>query len=213
MLQMARRMQYSVIGLPHYTIWHLYEPSADDLRHMAEMDKEKKKLADEADAAKAREESPFEVTTGKSQWDKDKEALRQNALAREEAKAPAVVTKPDVKSDPVAEKQEIRPVEGPAEKNVKGKSGAENDKSKASQKIAPAAFVAANAPLGNWVAKTQEKLQNKQQQQLQKQQVDSSNANDQDKASLQPAPDHAAAVAAANVARQGSDSREVTNGL
>jgi mannan polymerase II complex ANP1 subunit len=32
--QMARRMQFSVVGLPHYTIWHLYEPSVDDIRHM-----------------------------------------------------------------------------------------------------------------------------------------------------------------------------------
>jgi mannan polymerase II complex ANP1 subunit len=27
-------MGYSVIGLPHYVIWHLYEPSVDDIRHM-----------------------------------------------------------------------------------------------------------------------------------------------------------------------------------
>lgn len=31
---MAKRMGYSVVGLPHYTIWHLYEPSVDDIRHM-----------------------------------------------------------------------------------------------------------------------------------------------------------------------------------
>lgn len=31
---MAKRMGYSVVGLPHYTIWHLYEPSLDDIRHM-----------------------------------------------------------------------------------------------------------------------------------------------------------------------------------
>lgn len=31
---MARRMGFSVVGLPHYTIWHLYEPSLDDIRHM-----------------------------------------------------------------------------------------------------------------------------------------------------------------------------------
>jgi len=30
---MAKRMGYAVIGLPHYTIWHLYEPSVDDIRH------------------------------------------------------------------------------------------------------------------------------------------------------------------------------------
>jgi hypothetical protein len=33
-MQMAKRMQFSVVGLPHYTIWHLYEPSVDDIRHM-----------------------------------------------------------------------------------------------------------------------------------------------------------------------------------
>lgn len=34
MLQMARKMEFSVVGLPHYTIWHLYEPSVDDVKHM-----------------------------------------------------------------------------------------------------------------------------------------------------------------------------------
>jgi mannan polymerase II complex ANP1 subunit len=32
--QMAKRMKFSVVGLPHYTIWHLYEPSVEDIRHM-----------------------------------------------------------------------------------------------------------------------------------------------------------------------------------
>ena len=32
--QMAKRMKYSVVGLPHYVIWHLYEPSIDDIEHM-----------------------------------------------------------------------------------------------------------------------------------------------------------------------------------
>jgi hypothetical protein len=27
-------MRFSVVGLPHYTIWHLYEPSVDDIKHM-----------------------------------------------------------------------------------------------------------------------------------------------------------------------------------
>ncbi|KAJ5782601.1 Anp1 [Penicillium paradoxum] len=39
--KMARRMKFSVVGLPHYTIWHLYEPSVDDLRHMEEMEIER----------------------------------------------------------------------------------------------------------------------------------------------------------------------------
>ncbi|KAJ5165946.1 hypothetical protein N7492_006242 [Penicillium capsulatum] len=42
--KMAKRMKFSVIGLPHYTIWHLYEPSVDDLRHMEEMELERQAL-------------------------------------------------------------------------------------------------------------------------------------------------------------------------
>ncbi|KAJ5526986.1 hypothetical protein N7513_011145 [Penicillium frequentans] len=42
--KMAKRMKYSVIGLPHYVIWHLYEPSLDDLRHMEEMKQEQEAL-------------------------------------------------------------------------------------------------------------------------------------------------------------------------
>lgn len=34
-------MKFSVVGLPHYVIWHLYEPSVDDLRHMEEMELER----------------------------------------------------------------------------------------------------------------------------------------------------------------------------
>jgi mannan polymerase II complex ANP1 subunit len=32
--KMAKKMKFSVVGLPHYVVWHLYEPSADDVRHM-----------------------------------------------------------------------------------------------------------------------------------------------------------------------------------
>ncbi|PKY05507.1 Anp1-domain-containing protein [Aspergillus campestris IBT 28561] len=39
--KLAKRMGFSVVGLPHYTIWHLYEPSVDDLRHMEEMELER----------------------------------------------------------------------------------------------------------------------------------------------------------------------------
>ncbi|ELR09162.1 hypothetical protein GMDG_03740 [Pseudogymnoascus destructans 20631-21] len=39
--KMAKRMKFSVVGLPHYTIWHLYEPSVDDIRHMEEMEQER----------------------------------------------------------------------------------------------------------------------------------------------------------------------------
>lgn len=57
-------MKFSVIGLPHYTIWHLYEPSVDDLRHMEEMEQERlareqeeKERADQKDTTQAKSQS------------------------------------------------------------------------------------------------------------------------------------------------------------
>ena len=32
--KLSKRMGFSVVGLPHYVIWHIYEPSQDDLKHM-----------------------------------------------------------------------------------------------------------------------------------------------------------------------------------
>lgn len=57
-VQMARRMKFSVVGLPHYTIWHLYEPSVDDLRHMEEMEQERLAREQEETERAGRKESP-----------------------------------------------------------------------------------------------------------------------------------------------------------
>ncbi|KAG7934692.1 hypothetical protein KL934_002618 [Ogataea polymorpha] len=38
--KLCRTMNFSVIGLPHYTIWHIYEPSTDDIQHMKWMAEE-----------------------------------------------------------------------------------------------------------------------------------------------------------------------------
>ena len=46
--KLSRRMKYSVVGLPHYVIWHVYEPSSDDLKHMAWMAEEEKRKVEEA---------------------------------------------------------------------------------------------------------------------------------------------------------------------
>ncbi|SCU86625.1 LAFA_0E02036g1_1 [Lachancea sp. 'fantastica'] len=45
--KLSRRLGYSVIGLPHYVIWHIYEPSSDDLKHMAWMAEEEKRKVEE----------------------------------------------------------------------------------------------------------------------------------------------------------------------
>ena len=67
-MKMSKRMEYSVVGLPHYTIWHLYEPSVDDIRHMEEMEAERvqsettttenTKDGDETKADSSSEQSP-----------------------------------------------------------------------------------------------------------------------------------------------------------
>jgi mannan polymerase II complex ANP1 subunit len=86
--KMAKRMKYSVVGLPHYTIWHLYEPSVDDIRHMEEMEQEKQKKEEEEKAKKERLEKikdTFDSPT--RQWEKDKSDIQNIAANDKEAPA------------------------------------------------------------------------------------------------------------------------------
>ncbi|KAH8879450.1 mannan polymerase II complex ANP1 subunit [Thozetella sp. PMI_491] len=79
--KMARKMDYSVVGLPHYTIWHLYEPSVDDIKHMEEMETER--LAKEAeDKEKAEKSKKLKESFGDatSQWEKDKTEMQDIAF-------------------------------------------------------------------------------------------------------------------------------------
>ncbi|ODV86208.1 glycosyltransferase family 62 protein, partial [[Candida] arabinofermentans NRRL YB-2248] len=46
--KLCKTMNFSVIGLPHYTIWHIYEPSSDDLKHMKWMAEEEKNKVERA---------------------------------------------------------------------------------------------------------------------------------------------------------------------
>lgn len=74
--KMAKRMQFSVVGLPHYTVWHLYEPSVDDIRHMEEMEAEKKAreaLEKEKNEQAKKVKSQFEDVG--SQWEKDRQGM------------------------------------------------------------------------------------------------------------------------------------------
>jgi mannan polymerase II complex ANP1 subunit len=89
--QMAKRMKFSVVGLPHYTIWHLYEPSVDDIRHMEEMEKERKAKEAEEKAKKEREDKIHQTfDTKSSDWEKEKaqvQDLVQKAKNDEKAQA------------------------------------------------------------------------------------------------------------------------------
>ncbi|KAH8681597.1 Anp1-domain-containing protein [Xylariales sp. PMI_506] len=87
--KMAKRMQFSVVGLPHYTIWHLYEPSVDDIKHMEEMEEERKAKEREEKEKEDRErqmKDTFSESESKSEWEKDK-AQMQNMASQEKAAA------------------------------------------------------------------------------------------------------------------------------
>jgi len=80
---MARRMQFSVVGLPHYTIWHLYEPSADDLHHMEEMENERldRERKDREQAERqAKIDAEFDLSKNK-EWEEEKAIIQQQKAA------------------------------------------------------------------------------------------------------------------------------------
>lgn len=91
-VQMARRMQYSVVGLPHYVVWHLYEPSVEDIQHMKEMEEERKQREKEererADHAQ-KLKTEFSSSDTEFQWDKDKTELQNLEMAEKQKAAAA----------------------------------------------------------------------------------------------------------------------------
>ncbi|KAJ6259303.1 hypothetical protein Dda_6203 [Drechslerella dactyloides] len=98
--KMCRRMGFSVIGLPHYTIWHLYEPSLDDLKHMKEMEEQRvahEKEEKEKAERKARLDEGWDIKKDKDTWDKDQKEIINAAL--KEKKFKEVVGDADVDAE------------------------------------------------------------------------------------------------------------------
>jgi mannan polymerase II complex ANP1 subunit len=58
-------MGFEVVGLPHYVIWHIYEPSEEDLKRMAEMDKEKA----------AKELDVEDIDISRARWEDDRKYI------------------------------------------------------------------------------------------------------------------------------------------
>lgn len=78
---MAKRMKFSVVGLPHYTVWHLYEPSVDDIRHMEEMEQERQaRENEEKERAERMKKIKEEFNDPNGQWEKDKNDIQSMAL-------------------------------------------------------------------------------------------------------------------------------------
>jgi hypothetical protein len=71
-------MGFEVVGLPHYVIWHVYEPSEDDLLRMAEMAKEKA----------VKELDVEDIDVARARWDKDRKAVEEVIEKKKMAEQP-----------------------------------------------------------------------------------------------------------------------------
>ncbi|KAL9122699.1 MAG: hypothetical protein Q9187_000755 [Circinaria calcarea] len=101
--KMAKRMKFSVVGLPHYTVWHLYEPSVDDIRHMEEMEQERQnREKEEKERADRMKKIKDEFNEPNNQWEKDKTEL-QNIAAKEASEKKDDGTKVGNAQGPIAQ--------------------------------------------------------------------------------------------------------------
>ncbi|QLG73369.1 hypothetical protein HG535_0E04530 [Zygotorulaspora mrakii] len=77
--KLSRRMNYNVVGLPHYVIWHIYEPSTEDLKHMAWMAEEERRKLEEK---RLREFYDLIWETGfediRMDWSNERQAILKN---------------------------------------------------------------------------------------------------------------------------------------
>ncbi|KAB8270579.1 Anp1-domain-containing protein [Aspergillus minisclerotigenes] len=128
--KMAKRMGFSVVGLPHYTIWHLYEPSVDDLRHMEEMEQERKAREKEEKEQAERSErvnTLFQDAKTESEIDNafvrdDMETKGKEQKASEDSKKPEAESVEEVKADKSSkapEQEERKAPEPLKNKNLK----------------------------------------------------------------------------------------------
>ncbi|KAI1002702.1 Mannan polymerase II complex ANP1 subunit [Podosphaera aphanis] len=97
--KMAKRMRFSVVGLPHYTIWHMYEPSVDEIRYIREMEQERKmRELEKKETEKWASRLQENFADQNAQWRKDKsdiqdiakneKLIKETVEAAEAAKAP-----------------------------------------------------------------------------------------------------------------------------
>lgn len=111
---MAKRMQFSVVGLPHYTIWHLYEPSVEDMKHMEGMEQERrtKELNEKAEKERLRKiQEQFD--SPREQWDRDMGMIKEAAKGGEGGGVGAG-------EDPVAAQREQKQPKGPTRLQKEG---------------------------------------------------------------------------------------------
>ena len=133
--KMAKRMGFSVVGLPHYTIWHLYEPSVDDIRHMEEMEQERKAREEEENARREREEKinvQFDMG-GKDQWEKDLAAAKDAKKSDEDAKKESKQEKPSDEEEKKSSSDEKKSSSDQEKKSSSDEKKSSGDEEKSSE--------------------------------------------------------------------------------
>jgi len=130
---MAKRMKFSVVGLPHYTVWHLYEPSVDDIRHMEEMAQEQKnREKEEKERAERMRKVKEEFKEPNKQWEEDKTELQNMDEKDTESKEERIVhvgneqgpSAEAPKESAAAGVDTIKDVEEKISQTIKGATGA-----------------------------------------------------------------------------------------
>ena len=77
--KLCKRMGFSVVGLPHYVIWHIYEPSLDDLKHMEWMALEEMRQKEQAKIQKVYDKVWGEgFSDMQNDWEKEKNDILKN---------------------------------------------------------------------------------------------------------------------------------------
>lgn len=77
--KLLKRMGYSVVGLPHYVIWHIYEPSSDDLKHMEWMALEEVRQKEQAKIRKVYDKVWGEAFDDvQAQWARERDDFLKN---------------------------------------------------------------------------------------------------------------------------------------
>jgi mannan polymerase II complex ANP1 subunit len=155
-------MEYSVVGLPHYTIWHLYEPSVDDIKHMeaskpctvyldvysnARQEMEQERVAHEQEEKeKAEKATKVKESFGDAtkQWEKDKTDMQN--MAHKDEKQGGKEQKEEKKDGQQKDEKQ---------KTDSQKSGSDNDKLDKAQAVAKAQAAKAEAAKAEG-AKTQD---------------------------------------------------------
>lgn len=124
-------MDYSVVGLPHYTIWHLYEPSVDDIKRvevgrLPVRDDEKpadvlqemeqaKRAKEQEENEKLEKERQIKEQFGDAnpQWEKDKSDMDSLSAKKKKANAKdgKKLTKPKSGTKPQSNNENAKPLE------------------------------------------------------------------------------------------------------